>query len=352
MFEADRPQSTLERATMTAIVAPRYGAGEVLRTETVPRPVVRAGEVLVRMRAAAVCSGDVHLLTGKPYAIRLGFGLRRPKDPVIGHDFAGDVVKIGSGVDEFTTGDAVFGAVDAGAFAEYVRVPVERLARVPAGLSMAEAAALPDAGMTALQGLRDVGGLRAGQAVLINGASGGVGTTAVQVAKALGAEVTAVCSTRHVEVVRSLGADRVIDYTTADFTREPGRYDVLLDLVGNRPLTACRRVLAPKGVFVSSAGAPGGDWVGPLVWVAKVVLTGLVVSQTMRPLLMRPRRADLEFLAGLAAEGKLRPVIEHRHPLVAAAAAVGHVAEGHAQGKTVIIVQDHPARTAPARSAR
>ncbi|MEU2039088.1 NAD(P)-dependent alcohol dehydrogenase [Nocardia niwae] len=192
----------------------------------------------------------------------------------------------------------------------------------------------------------------AGQAVLINGASGGVGTSAVQIAKALGAEVTAVCSTRHAERVRALGADRVIDYTTADFTCEPGRYDVLLDLVGNRSLTACRRVLAPEGVFVSSAGAPGGNWLGPLMWIAKVVVTGLVVSQTMRPLLMRPRRADLEFLAGLAAEGKLRPVIERCHPLTAAAAAVGHVADGHAQGKTVIIVRDHPARTAPVRSAR
>ncbi|WP_280308895.1 NAD(P)-dependent alcohol dehydrogenase [Nocardia abscessus] len=335
---SDGQQSTLERATMSAIVAPRYGSSEVLRTETVPRPVAGAGAVLVRMRAAAVCRGDVHLLTGKPYAIRLGFGLRRPKDPIVGHDLAGEVVEVGAGVVEFDRGDLVFGAVDAGAFAEYVCVPVERLARVPDGLTVAEAAALPDSGMTALQGLRDVGGLRAGQKVLVNGASGGVGTSAVQIAKALGAEVTAVCSTRHVETLRSLGADRVIDYTTADFTRGADRYDVLLDLVGNRSLTACRRVLAPKGVFVSSAGAPGGNWLGPVLWVGKVVLTGLVVSQTMRPLLMRPRRADLEFLAGLAAEGKLRPTIERRCPLTAAAAAVGHVAEGHAKGKTVIVV--------------
>ncbi|MFG3617194.1 NAD(P)-dependent alcohol dehydrogenase [Nocardia sp. NPDC047654] len=335
---SDGQQSTLERATMTAIVAPRYGSSEVLRTEVVARPVPGEGEVVVRMRAAAVCRGDVHLLTGKPYAIRLGFGLRRPKDPVIGHDLAGDVVEVGAGVTEVACGDSVFGSVDAGAFAEYVRVPVERLTRIPAGPTVAEAAALPDSGMTALQGLRDVGGLRAGQKVLINGASGGVGTSAVQIAKALGAEVTAVCSTRHVEAVRALGADRVIDYTTADFTRDTSRYDVLFDLVGNRSLTACRRVLASKGVFVSSAGAPGGNWLGPVVWVAKVVLTGLVVSQTMRPLLMRPRRADLEFLAGLAAAGKLRPVLERRFPLAATASAVGHVAAGHAKGKTVIVV--------------
>lgn len=330
--------STIDNATMTAIAAPRYGSSEVLRTEVVPRPVAGEGEVLVRVRAAAVCSGDVHLLTGKPYAIRLGFGLRRPKYRIIGHDLAGEVVQIGAGVTGFAAGDVVFGAVDAGAFAEYVSVPVERLAHAPAGLTMEEAAALPDSGMTALQGLRDIGGLHAGQAVLINGASGGVGTSAVQIAKALGAQVTAVCSTRHVESLRALGTDRVIDYTTTDFTRSAHRYDVLLDLVGNRSLTACRRVLAPKGVFVSSAGAPGGNWLGPVVWVAKVVLTGLLVSQTMRPLLMRPRRADLEFLAGLAADGKLRPVIERRYPLGEAATAVGHVADGHAHGKTVIVV--------------
>ncbi|WP_084497489.1 NAD(P)-dependent alcohol dehydrogenase [Nocardia amamiensis] len=330
--------STIDNATMTAIAAPRYGSSEVLRTEVVPRPVAGDGEVLVRVRAAAVCSGDVHLLTGKPYAIRLGFGLRRPKYRIIGHDLAGEVVDIGAEVTGFAGGDVVFGAVDAGAFAEYVSVPVERLAHAPTNLTVEEAAALPDSGMTALQGLRDVGGLHAGHTVLINGASGGVGTSAVQIAKALDAEVTAVCSTRHVESLRALGADRVIDYTTTDFTRDEHRYDVLLDLVGNRSLTACRRVLAPQGVFVSSAGAPGGNWLGPVVWVAKVVLTDLVVSQTMRPLLMRPRRVDLEFLAGLAAEGKLRPVIERRFPLAEAAAAVGHVAGGHARGKTVIVV--------------
>ncbi|WP_454195075.1 NAD(P)-dependent alcohol dehydrogenase [Nocardia sp. Marseille-Q1738] len=330
--------SIIDNATMTAIAAPRYGSSEVLRTEVVPRPVAGNGEVLVRVRAAAVCKGDVHLLTGKPYAIRLGFGLRRPKYRIIGHDLAGEVVEIGAGVAGFARGDVVFGAVDSGAFAEYVSVPVERLAHVPTDLAVEEVAALPDSGMTALQGLRDVGGLRAGQTVLINGASGGVGTSAVQIAKALGAEVTAVCSTRHIEMLRSLGADRVIDYTTTDFTREEHRYDVLLDLVGNRSLTACRRVLAPKGVFVSSAGAPGGNWLGPVLWVATVVLTGLVVSQTMRPLLMRPRRAELEFLAGLAAEGKLRPVIERRFALAEAAAAVAHVADGHAHGKTVIVL--------------
>ncbi|MFC9440404.1 NAD(P)-dependent alcohol dehydrogenase [Nocardia sp. NPDC057030] len=337
MSEAKRPQSTVDVSTMTAVIAPRYGTGSVLRTERVARPAPRPGEVLVRVRAAAVCQGDAHLLTGTPYLLRLGFGLRRPKDPIIGHDLAGEVVAVGREVTGFRRGDEVFGSVNSGAFAEYVCVAAQRLALAPTGLSIEEAAALPDSGMTALQGLRDVGRLRAGQRVLVNGASGGVGTAAVQVAKALGAEVTAVCSTRHVELLRSLGADHVIDYTTDDFTTGGQRYDVLLDLIGNRSLRDVRRVLARNGVFVSSAGAPGGNWAGPVIWMGKVVLANLFVSQRIGLLLMRPRRADLEFLAGLAADGRFRPVIERRYPLAEAAAAVQHVLDGHAQGKTVLV---------------
>ncbi|WP_433659500.1 NAD(P)-dependent alcohol dehydrogenase [Nocardia sp. CA-128927] len=338
MSEAQSPQSTVDVATMTAIIAPQYGAGSVLRTEVVARPNPRPEEVLVRVRAASVCQGDAHLLTGTPYLLRLGFGLRRPKDPIIGHDLAGEVVAVGREVTGFRPGDAVFGSVNSGAFAEYVCVSAQRLALAPAGISVEEAAALPDSGMTALQGLRDVGQLRAGQRVLVNGASGGVGTAAVQLAKALGAEVTAVCSTRHIEVLRSLGADHVIDYTTDDFTASGRTYDVLLDLIGNRSLRDCRRVLAPKGVFVSSAGAPGGDWAGPIVWMGKMVLGNLFVSQKIGILLMRPCRADLEFLAGLAADGKFRPLIEKRYPLARAATAVQHILDGHAQGKTVIVI--------------
>ncbi|MFI6173062.1 NAD(P)-dependent alcohol dehydrogenase [Nocardia sp. NPDC051052] len=337
MSEASSPQSTVDVSTMTAIVAPRYGAGSVLRTEVVVRPDPRPDEVLVRVRAAAVCQGDAHLLTGTPYLLRLGFGLRRPKDPIIGHDLAGEVVAVGREVTGFRPGDAVFGSVNSGAFAEYTCVSAQRLALAPTGLSLEEAAALPDSGMTALQGLRDVGQLKAGQTVLVNGASGGVGTAAIQLAKALGAEVTAVCSTRHVEVLRSLGADHVIDYTSEDFTASDRRYDVLLDLAGNRSLRDCRKVLAPKGVFVSSAGAPGGNWVGPIVWMGKVLLTNLFVGPKIAILLMRPHRADLEFLAGLVADGKLRPLIEKRYPLAQAASAVQHIIEGHAQGKTVLV---------------
>lgn len=338
MSEAKSPQSTVDISTMTAIVAPRYGTGSVLRTEVTARPDPRPDEVLVRVRAASVCQGDAHLLTGTPYLLRLGFGLRRPKDPIIGHDLAGEVVAVGHEVTEFRCGETVFGSVNSGAFAEYVCVAERRLALAPSGLSVEEAAALPDSGMTALQGLRDVGQLRAGQTVLINGASGGVGTAAIQLAKALGAEVTAVCSTRHIEVMTSLGADQVIDYTAEDFTASGRHYDVLLDLIGNRSLRDCRRVLAPKGIFVSSAGAPGGNWAGPIIWMGKMMLANLFVGQKIGILLMRPRRIDLEFLAGLAAAGKLRPLIEKRYPLARAAEAVQHVLDGHAQGKTVILV--------------
>ncbi|WP_431965127.1 NAD(P)-dependent alcohol dehydrogenase [Nocardia sp. bgisy134] len=339
MSESSSPRTVTGRDVMTAIVAPRYGSSDVLRVEEVPRPEPAPHEVSVRVRAAAVASGDVHLLTGKPYLIRLmGFGVRKPKHPVIGHDLAGEVVTVGSAVTSFRIGDRVYGATDFGAFAEYVCVDAATLAPIPAGLSFEQAAAVPDSGMTALQGLRDVGGVRAGQSVLINGASGGVGGFAVQIAKALGARVTAVCSTRHVEFVRGLGADRVIDYTTTDFVQSGERYDVLLDLVGNRGLADCRKVLAPEGVFVSSAGSPGGDWIGPVLWIGRVVVADLFIRQTMRPLLMKPRRADLEFLTELVESGKLRPVIEREYPLRDAVAAISHVAEGHAQGKTVLVV--------------
>ncbi|MEU2252725.1 NAD(P)-dependent alcohol dehydrogenase [Nocardia xishanensis] len=339
MSKSSSPRTAAGRDVMTAVVAPRYGNSDVLRVEDAPRPAPAENEVLVRVRAAAVASGDVHLLTGKPYLIRLmGFGVRKPKHPLIGHDFAGEVVAVGSAVTSCRIGDRVYGATNFGAFAEYVCVDAATLAPMPAGLSFEQAAAVPDSGMTALQGLRDVGGVRTGQSVLINGASGGVGSFAVQIAKALGARVTAVCSTRHVEYLRGLGADRVIDYTTADFVGSAERYDVLLDLVGNRSLADCRKVLAPEGVFVSSAGSPGGEWIGPVLWIGRVVVADLSTRRTMRPLLMKPRRADLEFLTELVESGKVRPVIEREYPLRDAAAAIAHVAEGHAQGKTVLVV--------------
>ncbi|MFY0579985.1 NAD(P)-dependent alcohol dehydrogenase [Cystobacter fuscus] len=324
--------------TMNAIIQPAYGSVEVLRFEEVERPVLGDGEVRVRVHAAAVCQGDVHLLTGTPYLVRLVFGLLRPKRRIAGQEVAGTVEEVGPRVTVLKPGDEVYGQVPGGAFAEYVCAPADLFAPKPANLTFEQAAAVPISGVTALQGLRDVGQLKPGQKVLINGASGGVGTFAVQIAKALGAQVTAVCSTRHVDKVRSLGADRVIDYTREDFTRGPVRYDVMLDLVGNRPATACRAVLEPKGVFVSSAGSPGGNWIGPVVWMLGVMLAGMFGGQKMTSLMAMPRREDLLVLRSLIEAGKVTPVIERRYALRETAAALSHVAEGHAQGKTVILV--------------
>jgi NADPH:quinone reductase-like Zn-dependent oxidoreductase len=324
--------------TMNAIVQPAYGSAEVLRFEEVERPALGDGEVLVRVHAASVCKGDVHLLTGTPYLLRLMFGLRRPKRRIAGQDVAGTVEAVGAHVTALKPGDEVYGQVPGGAFAEYVCAPANLFAPKPANVTFEQAASVPISGLTALQGLRDAGQLKPGQKVLINGASGGVGTFAVQIAKALGAEVTAVCSTRHVDKVRSLGADRVIDYTREDFARGSERYDVMLDLVGNRSLADCRTVLAPKGVFVSSAGSPGGNWIGPIVWMLKVMVAGMSGSQKMTLLMAMPRRDDLLFLRALIEAGKVTPVIEHRFALRETAAAMRHVAEGHSQGKTVVFV--------------
>ncbi|WP_280219349.1 NAD(P)-dependent alcohol dehydrogenase [Nocardia neocaledoniensis] len=322
--------------SMTAWTAPRYGGSEVLRPEIRPRPTPAEREVVVRVRAASLCSGDLHLLTGTPYLLRLGFGLRRPKRPVIGQNLAGEIVDVGAAVTGFAVGDRVFGVVPSGAFAEYARAAPESLALVPDGLDLDVAASIPDSGMTALQGLRDIGEVTAGQRVLINGASGGVGTFAVQIAKVLGAEVTAVCSARHVDMVRGIGADTVIDYTVDDFTRTGVRYDVVFDLAGNRTLGEYRRVLTPDGVYISSAAAPGDNWFGPVRWLGAVALTNLFVGQTLKALLMRPAAADLDYLARLAVDGRLRPVIERRFALSDTATAVAAFARGHASGKTVL----------------
>lgn len=322
---------------MQALIQPEYGSADILRLEEVEAPVLGDDDVLVRVRAASVCRGDVHLLTGKPYLMRLGFGLRRPRHRIAGQNVAGTVEAVGRNVTALKPGDEVYGQVTCG-FAEYVRARADELAPKPAGLTFEQAAAMPDSGMTALQALRDAGRLQAGQAVLINGASGGVGTFAVQIAKALGAEVTAVCSTRHVDKVRSLGADEVIDYTRDDFARHTGRFDLMLDLVGNRSPAECKAVLKPAGTYVSCSGSTGGQWIGPIVWIARVMLAGAFESRRMTPFLTRPRREDLIALNELVEAGSLAPVIERRYTLREAAEAVRHVAEGHAQGKSVITV--------------
>lgn len=336
MKQSAKPEAKTGTKTMMAIVHPEYGSPDVLRLETVDRPAVGDDEVLVRVHAASVCKGDVHVVTGKPYLVRLMVGVRRPKSRRFGQDLAGTVEAVGANVTTLRCGDEVFGQVSLGSFAEYACGPEARFAPKPANLTFEQASAVPDSGLTALQGLRDVGQLKPGQKVLINGASGGVGTFAVQIAKSLGAEVTAVCSTRHVDKVRSIGADEVVDYTKEDFAEREQRYDVMLDLVGNRSLSDCKRVLNPKGVFVSSAGAPGGNWAGPLIWLLKVVVVGAFASQKMTPFLVEPRREDLLVLKELVEAGKVSPVIERRYPWEQAAEAVRHVAAGHAQGKTVI----------------
>jgi NADPH:quinone reductase-like Zn-dependent oxidoreductase len=323
--------------TMQAITTSVYGTPDVLQFETVGKPVIGDSDILVRVHAASVCKGDVHLLRGTPYLVRLmGFGLLRPKHPIPGQSLAGRIETVGKNVKGFQAGDEVFGQVPHGAFAEYVCASPDQLAPKPTSLSYAQAAAIPDSGLTALQGLRAIGAIRPGHKVLINGASGGVGTFAVQIAKALGAHVTAVCSTRHIEVVRALGADHVVDYTQDDFTRRGRRYDILFDLAGNRLLADCKRVLNPSGVFVSSATKAGQNWIGPLVWMLKVVAAGALASQKMTPFIMQPRSEDLLALKRLAEAGDLTPHIERSYPLSQAAEAIRHIDQGHAQGKTVI----------------
>ena len=324
------------RRTMRAIVHRQYGTPDVLALEEVERPVPGDEDVLVRVHAAGASVGDHHVITGKPYLIRLSpyGGVPRPRNPVPGTAMAGRVEAVGAKVTAFRPGDEVFGEAAAGAFAEYVVVPAGRLARKPGNLSLEEAAAVPW-GVTALQGLRDAGRLAPGQRVLINGASGGVGTWAIQIAKALGAEVTAVCSTRIVAMVRALGADEVIDYTREDFASGGPRFDLMLDNVGNRPLSDCASVLRPRGTYVSCSGG-GGDWVGPVFRLAAVFLRSLFSRRKLTTFITSPSQEDLLFLKDLVEAGQAKPVIERRLALSEVADALRHIGEGHARGQTVI----------------
>jgi NADPH:quinone reductase-like Zn-dependent oxidoreductase len=321
--------------TMTAIVQDRYGPlDRVLELAEVDRPTVEDGEVLVRVHAASIHVGDVFVAKGVPYLFRPAYGLRRPKQRIPGTDIAGTVEAVGPKAGRFKPGDAVFGWCS-GAFAEYAAVAEDALAPMPADLTFEEAAALGVSAMTALQALRDQAGVRPGQKVLVNGASGGVGTFAVQIAKSLGAEVTGVCSTRSVELVRSLGADRVIDYTRQDFTNGGERYDVILDNVGNHSLRATRRALAPDGILLAN-GSDVGGWLGGIGRPIKAMVSSIFVRQQGRPFLSMPTAADLFHLKELAESGRVRPVIDRTYPLVEGARAMLYVAERHAQGTTVI----------------
>jgi NADPH:quinone reductase-like Zn-dependent oxidoreductase len=321
---------------MKAVVRARYGPPDVLELREVERPILTADRVLVRVRASSVNRGDWYELIGRPYVARPSFGLVRPKSPLLGTDFAGVVEAVGDDVHDLQPGDEVFG-LRGGAFAEFVSVR-DGVALKPVRLSFEEAAAVPVAALTAMQGLREHGGLAPGQKVLINGASGGVGTFAVQIAKALGANVTAVCSTRNVDQARMLGAERVVDYTSEDFTRNGGPYDVLLDIAGGRSWSELKRVLSPEGTLVIIGAQAGSGLLGPLGHVLAVRLTALRDPRNVRFFIAKPNRPDLASLRGLIEEGKVRPVVERRYELSEIADALRQMGEGHVQGKLVVTV--------------
>ena len=324
-------------AGMKAVVQRRYGPPEVLEYTDVGRPVVGDGDVLVGVRAASVHPGDYFVMTGVPSIVRLAFGLRRPRSPIPGRDVAGVVEAVGKDVTDLQPGDEVFGWSPTGTLAEYACVPADQLVRTPANLSAGQAAAVPTSGLTALQALRDIAHVQPGHTVLVTGASGGVGTFAVQIAKALGAEVTGVCSTRNVELVRSLGAAHVVDYTRTDFTRTGLRYDVILDSVEAQSLSEVRRALTPTGTLIPNSGR-GGLWVGPLGRIVKARARSLFTRQTLRPFTSVGKRQDLRELAELLETGRLTPVIDRTYPLSAAADALRYVGAGHTRGKVVITV--------------
>jgi NADPH:quinone reductase-like Zn-dependent oxidoreductase len=323
---------------MKAIVQDQFGTEETLVLREIDPPIVGDGEVLVRVHAASVHIGDVHCMTGKPYMLRIvGFGLRRPKVRVRGMDVAGTVEAVGPGVSRFVVGDEVFGTCD-GAFAELAAVPQDGLARKPMNLTFRQAATVPTSGFASLQALRDVGAVQAGQKVLIIGASGGVGMFAVQIAKALGADVTGVCGASAVEMVRSLGADRVIDHTKEDFTQASQRYDLILDTGGSRPLSAIRRVLEPRGRLVLVGAEGGGRLLGGASrWVHAILLSPFV-KQRLRPLTSKPDHEDLEILKGLVEAGQVSPIIDSFFPLEAVPDAFRHLAKRRTHGKIVIDV--------------
>jgi NADPH:quinone reductase-like Zn-dependent oxidoreductase len=322
---------------MKAIVQDGFGAPEVLELREIEEPGVGDGDVLVRVQAASVNPADWYAMTGAPYVARAQMGLRKPKER-LGRDLAGVVAAVGGNVTRFRPGDEVFGA-GTGTLAEYVAVSEDGLVPKPASLSFEQAAAVPVAGLTALQGLRDKGRVQPGQQVLINGASGGVGTFAVQVAKALGAQVTAVCSTRNVDLVASLGADRVIDYTRDDFTRSDRRHDLLLDVAGSRSWPECRRVLTPEATLVLVGAPKGNALLGPLGHILKVRLASLRASQKVSFFISKLNRQDLEALAELLEAGKVTPVVERTYPLGEAADAFRYLGEGHARGKLAIAMR-------------
>lgn len=331
------PVTANGRAVMHAIVQDAYGSADVLRLAEIDTPDIAPNEALIRVHAAGMDRGTWHLMAGQPYLMRLiGFGLRRPKQRVPGRDVAGTVVAVGSKVTRFQPGDEVFG-IARGSFAEYAAAREGKLAHKPAGLSFAEAAVVAISGLTALQGLRDVGRIQPGQKVLIVGASGGVGTYAVQLAKAFGAQVTGVCSTAKVELVRSLGADQVIDYTRDDFADGIQRHDLILDIGGNSRLSRLRRALAPRGTLVIVGGEGGGKWTGMSRQLRALVLS-LFVRQRLTTLVSKEHHRYLEALRPLIEAGQLTPVIGRTCRLADVPDAMRHLQAGHARGKIAITI--------------
>ena len=326
---------------MKAVVYTDYGSPDVLEIRDIRKPVPNDDQVLIKVRAASINPLDWHYMEGTPYIMRaFGVGLRKPRDPRLGVDMAGQVEAVGKNVTQFKPGDEVFGGRN-GAFAEYVCARADRaVALKPANITFEQAASVPIAAITALQGLRDKGRVSPGKKVLINGASGGVGTFAVQIAKSLGAEVTGVCSTRNLGLVRSLGADHVIDYTKEDFTKGAPRYDVILDNVGTQPLSGFKSVLRPNGicVMIGGGGPNDGGLIGPMARPLKALLLSPFMSQKMGMMMAELNKKDLNVLGDLMESGKVKPVIDRTYPLSQIADAIRYLEQGHARGKVVITV--------------
>jgi NADPH:quinone reductase-like Zn-dependent oxidoreductase len=323
---------------MKAIVYRNYGSPDVLKCEEIEKPTAGDNEVLIKIRAASVNPLDSHLMRGRPYIGRILFGLRKPKITRPGRDVAGQVEAVGRNVTQFKPGDEVFGAC-LGAFAEYACTSESALVMKPENVTFEQAASVPVAAFTALQGLRDKGKIQPGQKVLVNGAAGGVGTLTVQIAKWFGAEVTGVCSTKNVNMVRSIGADRVIDYTQQDFTKSGQRYDLIFDLVGNHSLFACRRILNPKGIYIAAGVLSVRGMIGLLAHLIKPLVLSPFVSQKLVLLLARRSKEDLTIMRELMEAGKVTPVIDRRYRLSEVPEAIRYLEEGHARGKVVITLE-------------
>jgi len=323
---------------MKAIVRNKFGSPDVLSLEEIEQPPLTDDGLLVRVRATSVNPAEWYVVAGTPLIMRVTTGIFKPRSRTVGVDFAGTVEAIGKDVTQFQVGDEVFGGRDA-AFAEYVGVREERaIVKRPANVTVEQAASVGVAGLTALQGLRDKGNLQPGQQVLINGASGGVGTFAVQIAKSMGAEVTAVCSPRNVELARSLGADHVVDYTSDDFTLSDRRYDVLFDIAGSRSWSACRRVMKKKATLVMVGAPKGGRLLGPLGHLLRMRLAAIGSRRKVTFFIAKFNKADLQVLADLMEAGKVKPVIDRRYELAETADAMRYLGEGHAQGKIILTV--------------